>query len=126
ALLGQSQLAAGDPAGAAQSFERLLRKHGEHALADDAAALLVESLHLAGEPRRAVEVARLFEKRWPDSALRERVLLFGGLARAADGQWREAGGAFERLLADFGDGALAPQAEFMLAQCYELRGLSQD
>jgi TolA-binding protein len=123
AMSGQAQLALGQPQEAAQSFARLLRSNGDHALADDAAGLLVEAFYAGGEYQSAIEVAGAFAQRWPESALRERAWFFGGCAHCGLGDWEEGAKLFTRLLEANAESEFAEQAMYMLAQSCDERNL---
>lgn len=119
AMLGQCQMAADDFAAAAETFERFGRRHGDHALAPDVAGMLVEALHRCGKHAEAARAARVFEERWATHALRERVLLFRGLAHLALKEWSDAAGALDSLLKTYPQSAYRQQAVFCLAQCHD-------
>ncbi len=115
-ILGQCHLALDEPETAADRFREVVERHGGHALADDAAALLVESQHYAGRYAEVAEPARRFVAQWPDSPLRERVELFQGLAEMAQGDYATSAERFGGLLERFPDGAHADQATLLHAQ----------
>jgi TolA-binding protein len=121
-IIGQCHLAENAPAEAVPALRRVLSRHADHGLADDAAALLAEALYLAGD-HDAVEVpARLIAERWPDSARRERAELFRGLASMARGRYDEAARHFDEQLRLFPDGEHAAQATLLLGQCHHRAG----
>jgi TolA-binding protein len=118
AMLGQCWLAKKDYAGAAEAFARVVGKHRDHALADDAAAMWAEALYLAGEHAEAVKRCEAFVARWPDSPLRERVDYFWGLARMALRDHASAAELFEGLATRSPDGPFADHASLLTAQCH--------
>lgn len=117
ALLAQCQLAQKHYDQAASACAHVVKKHAGHALADDAAAMLVEALYLAGERERAIEACETFEQRWSGSPLSERVDYFWGLSLMAQEQYGAAAEKLERLCARFGEGAFADHATLLIAQC---------
>ncbi len=119
ALLGQCQLARGDAKAALETFQRALRAHAQHELASDLAALTVEAAAGAAEAELCIRLADEFSRRWPDAPQREWVLWFAAGAAAARGEWNAARAQLEALLAKFPDGALAPSAGLLRAQCLE-------
>jgi len=119
AMRGQCALAASDYPRAAQLFHRVVERHAEHDLADDAAALEVEALFRAGEPAAAVKAAQRFAARWPKSAARERVEYFGAISAFTAGQYPAASAALRELLERFPAGEFAASATLLLAQAYQ-------
>jgi TolA-binding protein len=122
AMLGQCHLALKQYDQAAEALTDLLRTHGEHELADDAAALLVEAYYLGNKHEPALEHCRNFESRWPNSPLRERVLFFAGLAHMARGDHQAATERLAELLKAFPHTGFAEQAALLLARCYHQQG----
>lgn len=119
AMSGQCHLTRGRYEPAAEMFRRLLSKHRGHDLADDAAALLVETLYLDGKYDEAVAAVRRFEKRWPNSPLGERVMFFGGSGHMGQGDWPAAIARFSLLLKDHPKSRFGEQVEFLLARCHD-------
>lgn len=120
--LGQCLLALERPAEAAEAFALVLRRHGDHDLADDAAAGRVEALHRAGDLAAAADAAAEFVERWGKTPLAERVLLFGALSDIAGQEHARAAAALGTLLKRFPQGTHAPQATLLLAQCEHQQG----
>ena len=118
AMLGQCRLARQEYGEAAAAFAHVVGKHVKHALADDAAALCVEALYLDGQHGQTVEWCQAFAKRWPKSALRERVDYFWALAHTAGGSYRAAAECLEHLLAHYPQSPFADHAGLLLAQCH--------
>jgi len=123
AMLGQCHLALKQYDQAAEALNDLLRNHGKHELADDSAALLIEAYYLDGKHDAALAQCRKFESRWPDSPLRERVLLFAGLAHMAREDHKAAADRFDQLLKAFPQSGFAPQVSLLLAQCHHQEGV---
>ena len=124
-MLGQCRLALGQFADAAKSFDRVLKRHGDHKLAADAAALLAEAEYRAGRFDESIRAGRLLTKKWPDHPARERALLFEGLSVSAIGRPAEAARAFESILASFPGGALVDQARLLAAQMHHRDGKTE-
>lgn len=122
AILGQCRLALKEYAAAAKAFEELLREHKSHALADDAAALLIEAYYLDGKHKAAARQSAKFESRWPKSNLRERTLFFWGLSDMALGDHKAAAERFSQLLKTFPQSNFSEQTAFLLAQCHHREG----
>lgn len=122
-MLGQCHLVGNRPAEAARVFEQVVERHRKHDLADDAAAGLVEALHLDGRHKEAVRSCEDFAGRWAESPLRARVEFFAGLSQMALGEYAAAAERFDALIDRGPDPALAEQASLLLAQCHE-RGSS--
>ncbi|MCP4246125.1 MAG: tetratricopeptide repeat protein [bacterium] len=122
AMLGQCHLAKQRYGPAAEMFQSIWRKHRDHELADDAAALLVEALYLDGKHAEAVAAAARFEKRWTDSPSEERVLVFHGWALVGQGEWSAAAERLSELLDKHPKTPFREQAELLVAQCHEQTG----
>lgn len=118
-MLGQCHVASKRFDDAAAAFEQVIREHGDHALADEAAAGQTEALYLGGKHGDAADAAARFAERWPDSPLRPRVEFFGGLATMASQKFGDAARRFEALLARSPKGEFAEQSSLLLAQCYQ-------
>jgi soluble lytic murein transglycosylase len=91
--------ASGDAAGAAQGFGAVALVAPE--VADHASELRIEALQKAGEHEQALEEAKAFRARFPNTWLRRRVALHEAAAHAARGDeaaaraaWAEAAEAF--------------------------------
>lgn len=125
-MLAQCRLQKGQHSAAADLLSRLLRDQPDHALAADAAALLIEALYRDGKHEEAIAQARSFAARFADSPARERVSLLNGLALMARSDWPAAAERFAELLRVFPTGAAAEQAELLLAQCHDQRGANED
>lgn len=121
-MLGQCRLALEQFADAAKCFDRVLKRHADHKLAADAAALLAEAEYRAGRFDESIRAARHFARKWPDHPSRERALFFEGLSVSAIGRPAEAAGAFESILASFPRGALVDQARLLAAQMHHRDG----
>lgn len=118
-LLGQSHLAGKAYEQAAEAFARVVRDHGGHDLADDAASSQAEALYLEGQYDEAITAYERFLTRWPKSPLEKRVLLFLGLARMSKQDYGGAAESFDRLLKRYPKSVLADRASLLLAQCYQ-------
>lgn len=118
-ISGQCYLALKQANEAVEAFQRVVTAHEDHALADDAAAGLIESLYLIGRHAEAAARSEAFVARWSESALRERVLFFQGAAYMAVKRYADAAGEFAALQEDFGRGELAAQASLLQAQCLQ-------
>ncbi len=121
-LRGHCALGAADFALATTCFERVVRDHGSHASAPDAAALLVESLQRAGRNDEAAKAGADATRRWPEGAQRDRAELFWGLAETARGRPAQAAERFAAILARTPEGAIAEQAGLLLAQAQHRAG----
>ncbi|MFQ5428904.1 MAG: tetratricopeptide repeat protein [Phycisphaerae bacterium] len=121
-LLGQCRLAAGQYDEAAESFRSVLRNHPDHALADDAAAQLIEALYRMGRTKQALAECEAFEAKHADLRLLERIDYFGGLAEMRQSAYKAAARRFARLLKQHPDSAFADHATLLLAQCHHNTG----
>ncbi|TWT40001.1 tol-pal system protein YbgF [Phycisphaerae bacterium RAS1] len=121
-MLGQCRMAEKDYAAAAGAFERAAAADEKHELADDAAALRIESLHRGGRHADAISASASFASRWPESPLRERAAFFAGLSAAEAGDWPAAERHLSQVLERSGDSPLAEQAAFWHARCALQRG----
>lgn len=121
-LLGQSHLTLGQYADAGPPLERVLRDHATHDLADDAAALLIEALYRSEDFDKVGVPGALMAKKWPQSPLRARAELFGGLAEMARDHAGEAAAHFEVILDLDPDGEFAAQASLLLARSHQALG----
>ncbi|MFQ5494427.1 MAG: tetratricopeptide repeat protein [Phycisphaerae bacterium] len=118
-ILGQSHLALKQYGPAAEAFDRVVRKHAKHQLADEACAGLAEARYLDGEYDDALAACRRFDEKWSDSPLRDRVIFFAGLSRMAQREYADAAEQFRALLEAFPKGPFAEQSSLLLAQCLE-------
>jgi TolA-binding protein len=116
-ILGRSELALERHAEAAASFRLVVEDQPDHDLADDAAALLAESLYHQGGYEQVGDSCRLLISKWPESPFRERAELFWGLAEMARERFGDAAQRFGDLRARFPDGTYADQAALLEAQC---------
>ncbi len=123
-LLGQCRLNAKDYAGAAAAFVFVPAHHGDHELADDAAAGATESYYLAGDYENAATWGDTLVSRWPRSRLRPRTEYYAGLAELARDGYDAAGKHFASVLKRDASGPLADRAGLLLAQCWERAGQS--
>jgi TolA-binding protein len=115
-LLGQIRMSNGDFGGAAAALERIMRTQAAHELADDATALLLESLYRANQLDAMDEPFRALTERHGESPLRTRGELFWGLAELARGRFVEAGEHFSGMLERDAGGELAPRVRLLLAK----------
>jgi len=115
-MLGQCHLALGRPGDAVAPLTEVMRGHADHALADEAAALLVEAYYSDGRHEEVPPVSRTLAERWPTSPLRERTELFAGLSEMALGEYPAAAQRFESMRETFPRGAYAEQTSLLLAQ----------
>jgi len=118
-LLGQCRLLQKRYADATTLLSRVVEKHGDHELADDAAALRIEASHRDEKFDDAKKFHDSFVARWPKSALRPRAEYFGGLARMALRDYPKAAECFLRLTKDAPNDPLAREASLLLAQCLQ-------
>lgn len=117
-MVGQCRLAGRDYGSAADAFQTVLQRHGEHELADDAAQGAVEALYLMDRFDHAADGAREFVARWPQSPLHERVLYFWALAEVGRKNDPAAIDRFEELIQRHPSGAFVESGTILLAQCY--------
>ncbi|MBN2560567.1 MAG: tetratricopeptide repeat protein [Phycisphaerae bacterium] len=117
-MLGQCHLAGHRYGEAAEAFEAVLQEAANHALADDAAAQLVEALYEHGQTDEAVTRCEMFASRWPDSPHRDRADYFGGLAEMGRQAYTAAAARFADLLGKHANSPFAAHAALLLAQCY--------
>ena len=116
-LLGHSKLALGDLDGAIEAFGGLVKAHPDHSAADDAGALLAESLYRAGRQEEALEAARDVGKRWPRSPKRARAELIGAMAEMSLGKYQDALSQVDVLISGKPDPSTGRQAALVRAQC---------
>ncbi len=116
-MLGQCRLANREYGEAAAAFESVLKRHADHALADDAAAQLVEALYRGGHHKEAAAKCEAFTSKWGDSPHRDRAEYFGGLADMGQGGYASAVKKFQSLVKR-PDGEFAEHAGVLLAQCH--------
>lgn len=124
-LLGQCRLAAGDFAGAAESFQKVERKQRSHALADDATSQLIEALFRANDAAGAAKAADRFVTNWPDSPQLDRALYFGGLASFKLGDHAASARRFAEVCEKRPDSPFAAHSELLLAQSLQAMSKSQ-
>jgi TolA-binding protein len=115
-VIGQSNLEMQKYAESAAALGTLLKAHGEHDLADDAAALQAEALYRAGEFKSVGAPAQLFASKWPQSPLRERAEFFSALALVAQEQFADAATSLAALKQRFPEGQFADRVTLLLAQ----------
>lgn len=118
-LLGQCRLLQKRFGDATPLLTRVVDKHGEHDLADDAAALRIEAAHRDENFEDAKKFHDAFIARWPKSPLRPRAEYFGGLARMSLQDYPTAAECFLRLTKDAPNDPLAKEATLHLAQCLQ-------
>lgn len=125
-IVAQCRLASGQTEPANEALESLVAKFPRHALADDAAAALVEALSAAERYEHAAAAAARFAERYPDSPLLERVAYLRGAAEAARGRWEAVAALFEPYLRDRPDGPFAAHAALTLGQAFQQLGRLQE
>jgi TolA-binding protein len=118
-ILGQCHLEQRRYAEAADAFKRVILRHTEQELADDAGAGLVEALYADGRYQDAADACARFAQRWEEGPLRERVGFFWGMALMAQQEYARAAERFAELLDRFATGPFAEQASLLLAQCHQ-------
>lgn len=118
-LLGQCRLLQKRYGDATTLLTRVVDKHGDHELADDAAALRIESAHRDDRFDDAKKFHDAFVARWPKSPMRSRAEYFGGLARMSLREYPAAAECFLRLTKDYPNDSLAKEASLHLAQCLQ-------
>ncbi len=116
-ILGRCRASLGEHAKAAAAFERVVKKYSEHALADDAAAGLVEALYRAGRYKDAARRSRLVGEHWPESPLRSRIDYYGGLAEMAGGNYQAAADRLLKLADGAADDEYAQRSQLLAGQC---------
>lgn len=116
-MLGQCRLANRDYGEAVAAFESVLKRHADHALADDAAAQLVGALYRGGRHKEATAQCKAFASKWGDSPHRDRAEYFGGLADMGQGAYARAAEKFQGLVKRPGS-EFAEHAGMLLAQCH--------
>jgi TolA-binding protein len=117
-IIGHCHLALKNNAEAAKSFQRVVRRHESHELADEAGVGLVEALYLDGQYDEGVDACQRFLSKWSDSPHRERAEFFGAISAMAKKDYRSAADRFAAQLDRFPKGPFADQASLLLAQCY--------
>jgi TolA-binding protein len=115
-MLGQSRLALGDYARAAEAFGTVLDRHGNSELADEAAALRAEAFYYNRDHGLVEGPAQLLIDRFPDSPLRERTEFFRALASMASGNYSRSADQFDAMLVRFPEGQYAGQATLLMGQ----------
>lgn len=95
-LVGRSKLAIGESRDSAGVLERALSRHGEHKLAPQAAALLVEARFRGDQSERAIKAFEEYESDL-SGAVGERASYFAGLAEAKLGRHQAAADRFARI-----------------------------
>lgn len=121
-LLGQCRLETGKKEDALADFRTVLKRHGDHALAVEAATREAEILYELGMQEKSVAACAESMRRWPTASQRERWLLIAGMAESAQGNYAAATGHFEKVIGEFGKGTCAPQAMVGLARCRRIDG----
>ncbi len=124
-LRGHCDLATAKFDEAAASFATLVARYPDHDSADDGAALRAEALYRGGRFDASVEAADDLIDGWPDSPLRERTELFGGMAELARGNVDEASARFESMLERYPEGQHSAQATLLLARSLHQGGEAQ-
>lgn len=79
-MLGQCRMASGETAEAIAPLREMITRFASHPLADDAAAILIESEYRSAKYADAMQTCHSFLKDWSDSPGLDRALYFGGLA----------------------------------------------
>ncbi|MCA9295049.1 MAG: tetratricopeptide repeat protein, partial [Phycisphaerales bacterium] len=115
-MLGQSRLALGDYARAADAFGTVLDRYGDSDLADEAAALRAEAFYYNRDYALVDGPAQRLIDRFPDSPLRERTEFFRALASMASGEYSRSADQFDAMLVRFPDGQYAAQATLLMSQ----------
>ncbi|MBK8269577.1 MAG: tetratricopeptide repeat protein [Planctomycetes bacterium] len=115
-MLGQCRMGAGDLEKAAQSFRNLLDAHANHALADDAAAQLVEVLFRMNNDVDAAGLCSTFFSKWGKSPQADRAAYFGGLAELRLKHADKAANRFKWILEKHKDSAFAAHAQLLFAR----------
>lgn len=121
-MFGQCHLAAERYVEARKAFERVLKKHASHALADDAAAQLVEALYRDDEFEKAIDRYEITLSRWPKSEHLDRCHYFAGLAEMKLGAYQSAVTKFDTIIRKHANGSFALHASLLLAQAQHNRG----
>lgn len=122
AMQGQCHLATQGFDKAAACFEKLLSEYGEHDLADDAAALLCETLYRQNKHPEAVAACERFAQRWPKSPLRERADLIRGLSDLGLGNATEAAKRLAEWVARYPQSGEQDRALLALARAEHAAG----
>lgn len=122
ALSGQCAMGLSQYERAGKAFQTFVQRFPEHDLADDAAALGIESWQRAGQPQHADELYRNFKKRFASSPFRARAELFAGLAAVGNSDDVAATRHFQFIVEHAGESEYAPQATMLLAQCMHRTG----
>lgn len=122
---GQCHLARGRYAEAAAAFDDVLRRFGDHEMADDAATGAAEALYRGGKYEDAAARCRELASRRPESPVRERGEFFWAMSDMARNDFGGAADRLASLLKTYPKGAFAGQASLLLAQCYQ-RGNADD
>jgi len=117
-IIGQCHLTQHRNTEAAEAFKRVVRKHEQHDLADEAGVGLVEALYLDSDHDEAVASCQRFIGKWPESPHRERAEFFGGVSAMANKDYSDAAERFTGQLERFSNGQFAEQASLLLAQCH--------
>ena len=115
-LLGQSYLETQKRNEATAAFEALLSAQPQHQAADDAAALIVETLYRDKQYDKVRAACERLQQNYADSPLRDRAEYFHGLARLELKDDKGAAEAFDALLKRSPQSEFAPQATMLLAQ----------
>lgn len=121
-LAGQCLLSAGKHSEALEAFDRVVKKHERHELADDAAAGAVEAAFQAGRYEDARTRSNAFISRWSESPLAERVTFLGCMASVNLHDYPAATAALADHLKRHPKGPFADQASLLLAQCQHRSG----
>ncbi|MBL8877476.1 MAG: tetratricopeptide repeat protein [Phycisphaerales bacterium] len=122
AMKGQCQLAVGQFEQAAACFEAIIRDHSAHDLADDAGALLCETLYRQSKHKEVGAACEAFVQRWPKSPLRERADLIRGLSEVAAGDSAAAAKRLAEWLAAYPQSGDQDRVLLALAQAEHAAG----
>lgn len=125
-LLGQACVQLNRFDDAEKAFARVVSDHADHDVADDAAAMRVETLYRLNRHEEVAPAARAFLETWPQNALRERVELFDGLSHVARNDTDRAVERFENMLRRFPEGEHSRRATLLLARSYQRAGRAGD
>ncbi|MFQ5415128.1 MAG: tetratricopeptide repeat protein, partial [Phycisphaerae bacterium] len=117
-IVGRCHLAKGRYADAAAWFETVVARHGDHALADAAAAGSAEALYLDGRYDDAARRCADFVARWPKSPHRVRAEFFWGLSDMARGQYGNGAMHFTVVVDRSRGDSLGDRAALLLAECH--------
>ncbi len=122
---GQCHLERGRYAEAAEAFDDVARRFGNHEMADDALLGAAEALYRAGKYEESAKRSEELGSRHSESPLRDRSEYFWAMSDMAGGNFGSAADRFETMVRSFPKSPLAGQASLLAAQCNQ-RGDSGD